>query len=67
MENVYVDFLAKLASSEEAQQMSVVAVETLFRSSIDEVDYIMKIDEKPSWMTPYKKYLLNRVLPKKQR
>lgn len=43
-ENAYADFLAKLASYREAQQMGVVLVETLSRPSIEEVHYIMEID-----------------------
>lgn len=62
--NAHVDYLAKLASSGEAQQMGVVLVETLSRPIIEEVDLIMEIDEKPTWMTPFKDYLLNGVLPK---
>lgn len=63
-ENAHADFLAKLASSGEAQQMGVVLVETLSRPSVEEVDYIMEIDEKPTWMTPFNDYLLNGVLTK---
>lgn len=44
--------------------MGVVLVETLSQPSIKEVDYIMEIDKKPTWMTPFKDYLLNGVLPK---
>lgn len=63
-ENAHTDFLEKLTNSGEAQQMGVVLVESLSRPSIEEVDYIIVIDEKPSWMTPFKDYLLNGVLPK---
>lgn len=62
-ENAHADFLAKLASYGEAQQMGVVLVETLSQPSIEEVSYIMEVDEKPTWMTPFKDYLLNGVLP----
>lgn len=63
-ENARADFLAKLASSGEAQQMCVVLVEKLSRPTVAEVDYIMEVDEKPTWMTPFKDYLLNGALPK---
>lgn len=62
-ENSLADFLAKLDSSGEAQQMVVVLVETLSQPCIEEVDYIMEIDEKPTWMTPFKDYRFNGVLP----
>ena len=44
--------------------MGVVLVETLSRPSIEEADIVMEIDEKSTWMTPFKDYLLNGVLPK---
>lgn len=46
--------------------MGVVLVETLSRPRIEEVECIMEIDEKPSWMTPHKDYLRNGVSPKRR-
>lgn len=62
--NAHANILAKLESSREAQQMEVVPIETLTRPSIEEIDCIMEVEEKPSWITPFKEYLVNGVLPK---
>lgn len=44
--------------------MGVVVVETNLRPNIEEVEYIIKIEGKSSWITSFKDFLLNGTLPK---
>src|SRR5574338_1360601 len=65
--NQKVDSLAKLASTGEAQQMGLVPVETLSSPSIDQIKTSDVFETSPcreSWMTPYRSYIENGILPK---
>jgi len=67
-ENTDADALAKLASTDEAQALGLVLVETLMHPSIDEPDcVVMQIDEENSWMTPIRDYLEKGELPKERK
>jgi len=57
-ENTDADALAKLASTDEAQTLGLVLVETLMCPSIDEPEcVVMQIDERNSWMKLIQNYL----------
>lgn len=65
-ENVDVDMLAKLPSSEETQLLGLVPVEMLSSPSIKEVEAVMELDENESWMTNIKEYLTKVTFPKRR-
>ncbi|GAV59946.1 RVT_3 domain-containing protein [Cephalotus follicularis] len=63
-ENALADQLSKLATAEELQENKTVLMDYLERPNISEVD-VMDIDapQEPNWMTPFIKWLRNRILP----
>ena len=56
-DNSLADALARLATSKEAEELSIVPVETLHEPSIVQSQDIELIEEKTTWMTPIIAYL----------
>ena len=57
------DALARLATSREAEELSIVPVEVLHEPSIVQSREIELIEEKPTWMTPIIAYHSEETLP----
>ena len=55
--------LARLTTSKEAEELSIVPVEMLHELSIVQSQEIELIEEKPTWMTPIIAYLTEGILP----
>ena len=62
-DNVLADALARLATSKEAEELSIVRVEVLHEPSIIQSREVDLIEEKPTWMTPIIAYISNGTLP----
>ena len=58
-DNALADALARLATSKEAKELSIVPVEVLHESSIVQSREVELIEEKTTWMTPIISYLSN--------
>ena len=56
-DNALVDALVRLATSKEAEELSIVPVEVLHEPSIVQSREIELIEEKPTWMSPIIAYL----------
>ena len=62
-DNALADALARLATSKEAKELSIVPVEILHEPSIVQSRDIELIEEKATWMTPITAYLSEGILP----
>ena len=62
-ENAWTDRLAKLATSLVANLGDNVHLEMLEAHSIEEIDAVLSMNSKPSWMDPIIDYLRSEVLP----
>ena len=63
-QNANDDALAKLATSKEAETLSLLPMEFLERPSvIEDTREIEMIDARPTWMTPIVEYLTTGKLP----
>ena len=62
-DNALADALARLATSKEAEELSIVPVKVLHETSIVQSQEIELIEEKTTWMTPIIAYLSEGTLP----
>ena len=62
-DNALVDALARLATSKEAEELSIVPVEVLHEPSRTQSREIEPVEEKTTWMTPIIAYLSEGTLP----
>lgn len=61
--NAMVDALARLATSKEAKELSIVPIEILHEPNIILSEEVELVQDKSTWMTPIIDYLLNGTLP----
>ena len=62
-DNALADALARVATSKEAEELSIVPVDVLHEPSIVQSQEIELIEEKPTWMIPIIAYLSEGTLP----
>lgn len=61
-ENDMVDALARLATSRDADELSIIPVKVLGQPSISESEDVVLLDEQVPWMTPILQYLRDGIL-----
>ena len=57
------DLLSKLASTKKAEHLKTIIHEILQTPIIDAKEIMVREEEEPNWMTPYKNFLIKGVLP----
>ena len=61
--NTRADLLSKLASTKKVGHLKTIIQETLQTPTIDVEEIMIREEEEPNWITPYKNFLIQGVLP----
>ena len=61
--NTRADLLSKMANTKKVGHLKTIIQEMLPTPTIDAEEIMVGEEEEPSWMTPYKNFLIRRVLP----
>ena len=65
--NTRADPLSKLANTKKIEHLKTIIQETLQTFTIYIEEVMVREEEEPDWMTPYKNFLILEVLPSEER